>query len=111
MLRLTFVAFQDVTRAAPKTQTKSKSKSSDQKIIKENEKIEKELARLQSEKDELQKKLEELNANIEETAASKKGLVDKLKYFYETFKKRDAAWKEKAKKMQEQVDVPPAQAE
>lgn len=94
-------------RAAANTQTLSPSKEKEQKYLKENERIEKEIARLQNEKDELQKKLEEINAETEKTQASKKDLVEKLKYYYETFKKRDAAWKEKAKKMQEQIGIAP----
>ena len=77
--------------------------SSREKYQKENEKIEKEINRVQSEKDQLQAKLEELQAEIEKNHASKKALVEKLRYYYDTFKKRDAAWKEKAKKMHEQI--------
>ena len=81
-----------------------KSNENREKYMKENEKIEKEINKIQKQKDELQAKLEELQAEIETTHASKKALVEKLRYYYETFKKRDAAWKEKARKMREQIE-------
>ena len=91
-------------RSQSSVHPQARSDESRQKLQRENEKLEREINRIQSEKDKLQERLEEIQSEIETTNASKKALVEKLRYYYETFKKRDAAWKEKTKKMREQIE-------
>lgn len=78
----------------------------DSKFAKENAKIDAEIQRLTQDKETKQKTLEDLELQIEKMEASRQELVAKSKHYYETYKKRDTAWKEKVAKMKEQIQQP-----